>query len=76
MFLISTHVESTNDTDVTNETSGATTSTTPSLDAVLPHKGSAEEEHHSSMAIFFVLIVMGKILIIYILFICCCLLLE
>ncbi|GFU11230.1 hypothetical protein NPIL_631481 [Nephila pilipes] len=55
----SSHVVNANDTDVTNETSGLTTSTTPSLDAVLPQKGSAEEEHHSSMAIFFVLIVMA-----------------
>ncbi|KFM79147.1 Sodium/hydrogen exchanger 8, partial [Stegodyphus mimosarum] len=52
-------VETGNDTDTTNETSGSTTSTVSSLDAVLPHKGSAEEEHHSSMAIFFVLIVMA-----------------
>ncbi|CAL1273566.1 unnamed protein product [Larinioides sclopetarius] len=55
----SSHVTTVNDTNVTNETSIVTTSTTPSLDVVLPQKGSAEEEHHSSMAIFFVLIVMA-----------------
>nr|XP_042907347.1 sodium/hydrogen exchanger 8 isoform X2 [Parasteatoda tepidariorum] len=64
----SPHPEPANETDAVNQTTSLTTSTTASLDAVLPQKGSAEEEHHSSMAIFFVLIVMALcILLIHIL---------